>query len=97
MPPVNRDSLFLTQLVQSAELVVYKRFEGRYIQHSDCCGGVLLQKRQYGKERGFGLAGGGGRAYQHILVGAEYGFTCRVLHSAKAPPAAAVYIVLNKR
>ena len=97
MPAGDRDPLFFTQFVQSAELVVDQRLQRRDVQHADTGGRVLVQQRQNGEKGRFRLARGGGGRQEHILLSPENGLSGCILHPPQCLPAGAIDIVLDKR
>ena len=97
MPAGDRDPLFFTKLVQSAELVVDQRLQRRDIQHADTGGRVLVQQGQDGEKRRLRLARCGGGRQEHIVFRPENGLSGGILHTPQRLPSGAIDIVLDKR
>ena len=82
MPVPYRDVTFGAHFVESVELVVDQCFKRRDVQGADRCRRVFRHQGEDREECGFGFAGGGGRAQQHVLVGAENRLARRDLDAA---------------
>jgi hypothetical protein len=87
VPAVDRNLQFGAEQLQALELIVDQGLERADVERLHTAARMIHERREDGKERGLGLAGGGGGGEDHVAVPVQYGGDGVLLDVAQLRPA----------